>query len=227
MCGRYILTHSAAEIAHQFGLTTIPELTPRYNIAPSQPVAIVTGERQLQFARWGLIPPWAKDKAISSKLINARAETLSEKPSFREAFKHRRCLILADGFYEWQGVGKKKQPYCIRLEDERLFAFAGLWESWRGEGELIDSCTIITTNANDSIRPIHDRMPVILPPAAYETWLAPTSSRPDLQSLLVPIESDRLKSFPVSTLVNSPAHDRPELLSPLTSLRSFIDGDSK
>jgi putative SOS response-associated peptidase YedK len=178
-------------------------------------VAIVleeTGERKLTLTRWGLIPRWAKDSKIGNKLINARAETVREKPSFREAFQRRRCLVVADGFYEWRKVDRLKQPYYIRQKDDRPFAFAGLWESWRGEEETIRSSTIITTTANETVQPIHDRQPVILSPENYAPWLDPNAKPDALQSLLAPSESDRLKAFPVRPLVNSPARDSAELI---------------
>ncbi len=231
MCGRFTLFHSTDAIAQAFNLTKstqatpfqggvpltdIPAVTPHYNIAPSQEVATIRQEgetRQLQPMRWGLIPAWSKEAKIGNRLINARAETLSEKPSFRNAFKHRRCLIVADGFYEWQKEGTPKQPYYIRLKDEKLFAFAGLWEVWRSPaGEEIKSCTIITTVANDSIKFIHARMPVILASEIYQVWLALESSPP----ATVFSQSESLTFFPVDKMVNSSSNDNPNCLKPIS-----------
>jgi putative SOS response-associated peptidase YedK len=171
------------------------------------------GERRLDLLRWGLIPSWAKDPAVGARTINARAETVAEKPSFRAAFRRRRCLVLADGYYEWRKEGSKKQPYYIRMRDEAPFAFAGLWEYWSpgDDAETLETCTLITTEANELTRAIHDRMPVILPPDAYEVWLDPElDDRPRLLSLLRPYESQALIADPVSTHVNNPKHDDPE-----------------
>ena len=172
MCGRYTLTVPVEILAEEFGVTgPLPEVPPSYNIAPTQEVAAVLtddGERRLEMLRWGLIPSWADDPGIGSRMINARSETVPEKPSFRRAFRERRCLILADGFYEWKRTNDGKQPYYIRMEDGRPFAFAGLWESWRGGREEIRSCTILTTEASDRVSNIHHRMPVILAPEDRE-----------------------------------------------------------
>jgi putative SOS response-associated peptidase YedK len=192
----------------------VQDLSPRYNIAPSQSIAairVAPEARQREFVRlhWGLIPPWAKDRKIGYSTINARAETVDSKPSFRSAFKKRRCLILADGFYEWQkSEDKKKQPFHIHMKDNRPFAFAGLWERWKGGGEEIESCTIIVTEGNDVMKPIHDRMPVILDPADYGLWLDPEADNASqLRELLQPYAGDDLEADPVSTLVNSPKND--------------------
>ncbi len=222
MCGRYTLSQQPETLAQTFALNTVPELEPRYNIAPTQKVAVVlqttdTDSRQLQRLRWGLIPSWAKDLSIGAKLINARSETVAEKPSFRSAFKHRRCLIVADGFYEWQRQERKKQPFYFRLQDGQPFAFAGLWERWKSpEGEEITSCTILTTQANELLQPIHDRMPVILQPSYYNLWLDPHSPSPEpLQQILNPYPTDAMTAYPVSTLVNSTANERPECINSL------------
>lgn len=213
MCGRFALTHSAEALAEAFALKKVPDFAPRYNIAPSQPVAVVVltdgTAQELKWMRWGLIPSWAKDPAIGFKLINARAETLSEKPSFRTAFKRRRCLVPADGFYEWQAIegSKRKQPYFICMKDRQLFAFAGLWEEWQGEGDILQTCTIVTTAANELMKPIHRRMPAVIEPANCARWLDPDASPQSLQSLLVPFSRDALTAYPVSTLVNSPKND--------------------
>ncbi len=197
---------------------------PRFNIAPTQPVAAlrVSGEsaaRSLTALRWGLIPSWAKDAAIGNRMINARGETVAEKPSFRNALKRRRCLVLSDGYYEWQKQEAKapKQPFFIGLQQEQAFALAGLWETWKDPaGGTIASCTIITTAANDLTRPIHDRMPVILHPTDYDRWLDPDlHDAADLQPLLIPFPSAAMKTYPVSTLVNNPRNEDPACTVPL------------
>ncbi len=220
MCGRFTLSQSAEAIASVFQLNQVPTLEPRYNIAPTQPVATVlqsANERQFQLLRWGLIPAWAKDATMGSKLINARAETVAEKPSFRSAFRHRRCLVIADGFYEWRREDGKKQPFYFRMQDRQPFAFAGLWEHWQDpKGEAIDSCTILTTEANELLQQIHERMPVILNPKDYDLWLDPTVQKPEqLQQLLQPYSSAMMTSYPVSTKVNKPTNDTPELINSL------------
>ena len=220
MCGRFTLSQPVEAIASTFQLPIIPELAPRYNIAPTQPVATILSagdRRQFQMLRWGLIPSWAKDPVIGNKLINARAETVAEKPSFRSAFRHRRCLVIADGFYEWRRQDGKKQPFYFRLQDAQPFAFAGLWEHWQDSmGEVIDSCTIITTEANEILQPIHDRMPVILNPKDYDLWLDPTLDKIEqLQQLLQSYSSTEMTSYPVSTKVNKPTNDTPELINSL------------
>lgn len=222
MCGRFTLSQSAEAIASVFQLNQVPTLEPRYNIAPTQPVSTVLQttaqkEPQFQMLRWGLIPAWAKDASIGSKLINARAETVAEKPSFRSAFRHRRCLVVADGFYEWRRQDGKKQPFYFRMHKEQPFAFAGLWEHWQNpDGEAIASCTIITTEANELLQPIHDRMPVILNPKDYDLWLDPAVQKSDhLQQLLQPYSAAAMISYPVSTKVNKPTNDTPELINSL------------
>lgn len=222
MCGRFTLSQPVEAIASTFQLSTIPELVPRYNIAPTQLVPTIlqapeTGDRQLRLLRWGLIPSWAKDLAIGAKLINARAETVAQKPSFRSAFRHRRCLVLADGFYEWQRLEGKKQPFYFRLQNGQPFAFAGLWEHWQDpKGEAIDSCTILTTAANELLQLIHDRMPVILDPKDYDLWIDPEVKKPEqLQQLLQPYSSEAMISYPVSTKVNNAANNTPECINSL------------
>jgi putative SOS response-associated peptidase YedK len=196
------------------------DLLPRYNVSPSQSVAAIRhadGRRTLARLRWGLIPSWAKDPKIDYQCINARAETVATKPAFRSAFKRRRCLIPADGFLEWQKLSaKKKQPYHIRLRDESVFTFAGLWECWHPpEGEPVETCTIVTTEANDLVRPLHDRMPVILDGGDRDAWLAPDAEAVLLQPLLRPFPAELMEAVAVSTLVNSPKNDLPECLEPL------------
>jgi putative SOS response-associated peptidase YedK len=219
MCGRFSLTQSAEIIAQTFQLLEVPPNSPRYNIAPTQPVATIRQNpgRQFQWMRWGLIPSWAKDLSIGNKLINARAETLTEKPSFRHAFKQRRCLIIADGFYEWQQVDNRKQPYYFQMKDGTPFAFAGLWETWHSpQGEEIISCTIITTDANAIAKPIHARMPVILPSDSYDRWLDSTvTDFQILQRLLQPYDSEAMKTTAVSRAVNNPENDTPECIQSL------------
>lgn len=222
MCGRFTLTVDPAELQDAFPEYIFPaQYSQRFNIAPSQPVLVIPndGTGKADFYVWGLIPSWAKDPSIGNRMINARAETLAEKPSFRGALKYRRCLIPADGFFEWQvQVGSKsKIPHHIRMKSAQPFAFAGLWEDWHApDGSNIKSCTIITTQPNDLMTPIHNRMPVILPRNAYAQWLAPAPGQAeDLLPLLVSYPADEMVAYPVSTLVNSPANDRPEVLQPV------------
>jgi putative SOS response-associated peptidase YedK len=213
MCGRFTLTTSAKIIAEFFKLSEVPDMEARYNIAPTQSVATVTFspekmQRHCQFMRWGLIPSWAKDMKIGSHTINARSETVAEKPAFRSAIKHRRCLIIADGFYEWQPQGKKKQPYYFQMANNEPFAIAGLWENWRSpaaeNAENIVSCSIITTAANETVQPVHDRMPVILSEGDWEQWLdSSINNSQQVLPLLKPYASDAMKANAVSTIVNS------------------------
>jgi putative SOS response-associated peptidase YedK len=198
----------------------VNEWRARFNIAPSQPLAAVRFDaerngRALAWLQWGLVPPWADDPSSGNRLINARAETAATKPAFREAFRHRRCLVPADGFYEWKRQGDSKQPYYIRLKDDSPFAFAGLWEHWR-RGELeIESCTILTTDANELVSPLHNRMPVIIEPADFKQWLDPLAQDPKLvEPLLVTYPADEMIAYPVSRVVNSPRVDAPECIEP-------------
>ncbi|MDX2239904.1 MAG: SOS response-associated peptidase [Leptolyngbyaceae cyanobacterium bins.302] len=223
MCGRYTQTQSAQAIAGAFQLSTAPPAPPRYNIAPTQLVGAVVQtqrqpERQFRVLRWGLVPSWAKDPAVGNRLINARSETVAEKPSFRSALRYRRCLLVADGFYEWQREGRKKQPYYFQLEDHQPFGFAGLWEQWESQttGEVLETCTILTTAANEMLRPIHDRMPVILHPDEYDRWLDPELNQStQILPLLQPYPAAAMTSYPVSPLVNKATSDRPECIQPL------------
>jgi len=267
MCGRYTLTDPGDELIRHFQLSGLPaEYTPRYNIAPTQPVlAVIDADgRRAGMLRWGLIPGWAKDPAIGNRMINARAETLVEKPAFRSAFRRRRCLIPADGFYEWKTVSGRKQPYRIVRKDGGVFAFAGLWESWRPpggadaagraqaadpadaadgagaagpagaaggrtgvsasdgagdagrDGPVIYTCTIITTDANETLQPIHHRMPVILSPEDYDLWLDRDIDDPEvLRPLLRPSPAGELRAYPVSTYVNNPRNEGPDCIAPL------------
>jgi putative SOS response-associated peptidase YedK len=225
MCGRYLLKAPADALRRAFGFVEQPNLMPRYNIAPTQDVAVIRerrepkGERTLQLLRWGLIPSWAEDMKGGAKLINARAEGISERPSFREAFQKRRCLVPADGFYEWRTEGKLKQPYLIQRRDRAPFAFAGLWERWvpktqPPEPAYIDSFTIVTTEANALLRPLHARMPVILAPEDYARWFDRGASEAELKALLKPAPEDLLAYVPVSPRVNAAAPDDADLIEP-------------
>ena len=213
MCGRYTLAAPVNELVEQFDIDEYPSsITTSYNIAPTQEVAAVIAEdekRKLEMLRWGLVPAWADDPSIGNRMINARSETVAEKPSFRKAFKDRRCLVLSDGFYEWRRTPDGKQPYYIHMKDGSPFAFAGLWESWR-DAQEIRSCTIITTEANELVGDIHNRMPVILAPEDYSLWLDPDfREREALTSLLRPYPNDAMEAYPVSRRVNSPSNNAP------------------
>jgi putative SOS response-associated peptidase YedK len=213
MCGRFTLRSPASRVAEAFALQEPVELRPRYNIAPSQMVAAVrleADERRLVQLKWGLIPSWADDPAVGYKMINARSETVASKPSFRSAYKSRRCLIVADGFYEWQKAGAKKQPFHVRLKGGSPFAFAGLWERWKRDEQEIESCTIITTEANELMAPIHNRMPVIVAPDDYQLWLDTASALDRLPELLKPYPAAGMEAYAVSTTVNNPRNDVPE-----------------
>ncbi len=220
MCGRFTLTSSPEELARRFGLAEAPSTTARYNIAPGQEVLIVrTAEddrtRESACVRWGLVPPWAEDPGVGVRMINARSETAASKPAFREAFRRRRCLVPADGFYEWIRDANTSQAYHIHALDRRLLAFAGLWERRRREEQLLESCTILTTEACEPIRHLHPRMPVVLPPEAYGTWLDPDLDEPErLEALLVPLRFVDLAHHPVSPRVNSPRFDDPACAEP-------------
>jgi putative SOS response-associated peptidase YedK len=221
MCGRFTLTSPVQVLAAQFNLPEVAALEPRYNIAPTQPVAAVraSGEamvRELALLQWGLIPFWAKDPEVGARLINARAETVGEKPAFREAFRRRRCLVLADGFYEWQKQDGGKQPFYVRMRDGSAFAFAGLWERWKGPEGNIESCTLLTTQPNELMRILHNRMPVILEAKDYDLWLDPGIRQTDLLlPLLRPFSAEEMEAYPVSRRVNSPDNDDPRCIVPL------------
>jgi putative SOS response-associated peptidase YedK len=221
MCGRFTLTASASAVKELFPLFDQAELEPRYNIAPTQAVLAVrrlpqAARPEIVPLRWGLIPHWADDAKIGYRMINARADTAASKPAFRSAFRQRRCLILADGFYEWQKTGKTKQPYYIRMKDNKPFAFAGLWEHWDKGEKPIDSCTILTTDANELMQPLHDRMPVILPPTVFEPWLDPAVQKPEaVQSLLEPFPSEGMTAIPISTYVNNVRNEGPACVAPM------------
>lgn len=227
MCGRFTLSAPAEQLAQQFDLPEEPITVPRYNIAPTQPVAVVranpeTKAREWALTLWGLIPSWAKDPSIGNSLINARAETVAEKPSFRSAFKRRRCLVPASGFYEWQRQEKRKQPYYINMRSDDPFAIAGLWEAWHSpDGSVIESCTLLTTEANELMEPIHNRMPVIIASEDYATWLgsgkdASPAELDQLRHLLRPYPADAMQAVPISTYVNNVRNEGAQCIEPLT-----------
>jgi putative SOS response-associated peptidase YedK len=223
MCGRYTLTSSGEELALLFDISDLPMVLPRYNLAPTQEAAVVRmpapGEpRRLDLLKWGLIPYWAKEASIGNRMINARSESVAEKPAYRWSFKKKRCLIPADGFYEWKKEGKLKQPYLIHRKDGKPFAFAGLWSSWKSpdQEKPVETFTILTTDANDLLRPLHDRMPVIVDPENFDLWLDPKmGDAAKLQPLLAPHAVDGFEAFPVSRAVNSPAHEAEDCIAPL------------
>ncbi len=220
MCGRFTLTVDPAELKEKYHASFPERFSPRFNISPTQAVLAIPndGKNAADFFVWGLIPSWAKDPSIGNRMINARGETLGEKPSYRGAYKYKRCLIPADGFYEWkvQPGTKSKTPYFIHMKDGMPFAFAGLWDEWHdADGSPIRTCTIITTNPNGLMAPIHDRMPVILRPEDYAEWLDPSPRVPaTLQHLIAPFDESQMEAYPVSALVNSPSNDRAELVEP-------------
>lgn len=242
MCGRYTLKTPNPRLRDLFGLDHLPHLVPRFNIAPTQSVLTVrlaesaASLREAVLMRWGLVPFWAKDLAIGNRMINARAETVAEKPAFRQAFVKRRCLIPADGFFEWEKLATgKKQPWWIRMKDEEPFAMAGLWETWspRSESTAVDeeddsdspsqksnvvqSCSILTIDANEDMQSLHDRMPVILPIESWAAWLSPASNKDQLKTLLKPLANGLLMRSRVSTIVNRPTMDSPECIAGLDS----------
>ncbi|KQL52484.1 hypothetical protein AN964_02300 [Heyndrickxia shackletonii] len=219
MCGRYNLYSSIEILLERFELTNIDwiELSPRYNLAPSQAVlAVVQGEHGNKggFLKWGLVPSWANDPKMGYKMINARAETLAEKPSFKKLLSRRRCIIPADGFYEWKKDGNTKQPYHIRLKSGEPFAFAGLWDRWERNGEKLQTCTIITTEANPLMEKIHDRMPVILTKETEKMWLDRNVGE-EAKKVLIPYDHHEMEAYPISSLVNSPKNDGKELINSL------------
>jgi putative SOS response-associated peptidase YedK len=220
MCGRYAITTAPEAIRQLFGYPEQPNFPPRYNVAPTQPVPIVRmaeGKRQLALVRWGLIPAWVKDPRGFTLLINARGESVLEKPAFRNAMKRRRCLFPADGFFEWKRDGERKQPYFVRLKSGQPMAFAGLWESWMGpNGEEQETAAIVTTTASRSIAHIHDRMPVIVPPDAFEFWHDPKVDAQTAAAVIQPARDALLESYQVSSAVNRTANDSAKLVEPLT-----------
>ena len=234
MCGRYSITTAPEALRRLFAFEELPNLAPRFNVAPTEAVPAVRrnaeGRRHLALLRWGLVPFWARDLAVGAKMINARAESLAEKPAFRQAFAKRRCLLPADGFYEWQGRKAPKQPYRIEFAERRPFAFAGLWERWRektaegGEGRTVESVTIVTTAANRTLAPLHERMPVIVAPGDFGLWLDPASAPAALEGLLRPYPDaggayGALGCYAISTAINKAGRDEPGLIEPLEGAR--------
>ncbi|MCU1452957.1 MAG: response-associated peptidase [Acidimicrobiales bacterium] len=227
MCGRFVAASPPDEVARYFDATEVTEqvLEPRYNVAPTTDVYAVLedgGVRRVDALHWGLVPYWAKDPSVGNKMINARAETLAEKGAYKHAFRRRRCIIPADGFYEWKRdpTRKQRQPFYVHRADGEPLALAGLWETWRGadrsDDERLRSCTILTTTPNELLAPIHDRMPVLLPPSAWDQWLDPEVDDLDaLGRLLVPAPPDLLVAHPVSTDVNNVRNDDPHLIAPV------------
>jgi len=218
MCGRYTLTKSGKTMqAHFAFMADDVAHKERYNIAPTQTAPVVLlreGKRELYSMRWGLIPAWAKDEKFAARMINARAETIQEKPSFKDAFKTKRCLVPADGFIEWEQTEEGKQPHYITMRNNTLFAFAGLWSQWKKEGGLLWTFSIITTHCNSLVQPIHQRMPVILPAEKYNAWIDSASDANTLQSLLMPFPADQMQRIAISREINSAKNDRAECLRP-------------
>ena len=215
MCGRFTFDIPPELLAAIFGLREIPELTPSYNVAPTQHAAVVrqvSDHNCLVLMQWGLVPPWAKDPAIGSQMINARSETVADKPSFRHAIKYRRCIVPASGFFDWKHEGKAKTPYYFRMKGGHPLGLAGIWEEWKSpDGSLLDTFSLLTTTANRLVAPIHERMPVILAPDDYPTWLNKHITDPDqLKPLYPPFPADLLEAYPVSDRVNSPRNNSPE-----------------
>lgn len=220
MCGRYALHQHPGVVALQFGVGLVPEFKPRYNIAPSTDILIVRDDpakgRTADLYRWGLIPGWAKDASIGSKLANARGETVADKPSFRSAFKRWRCLVPASGFYEWKAVGGRKQPYYIRPTGQDMFGLAGITELWKGPEGAVHTVSLITTEPNELMRTIHDRMPVIIPISGYGDWLdTENQDTARLKSFLVPYRADLMTAYPVSARVSYAKNEGKELIEPL------------
>lgn len=221
MCGRFALFANANELERHFQVSLPFHVAPRYNIAPSQPVLALahtpgTSDPVWAHFQWGLVPSWAKDPSIGARMINARAESLAEKPAFRSAFRYRRCIVPISGFYEWAKTERTRQPYFLRAVGGEPMGVAGLWERWHSpDGSELTTCTLITTDANDTVRPIHHRMPAILDPKDYALWLDPETPTKTLHALLRPASEALLTAYPVSTLVNSPTHDDPSLIAPL------------
>lgn len=218
MCGRFQLTASPEEIAEHFQLSRLPKYQPSYNITPARKILCIVEleDQSLKAVNlfWGLVPSWSKDPKNSHHLINARVETIREKPSFRTAFHKRRCLIVAQGFYEWQKLGSGKQAFHIHRHDNQLFAFAGVWEHWQQEQQALYSCSVITTEANELMQPIHERMPVIMPTGCYHDWLNITSNTDDAYDLLEKSAYANIVTTPVSDWVNNPRHDDVQCIEP-------------
>jgi putative SOS response-associated peptidase YedK len=228
MCGRYRLSRRKQLVEEYFDTESDePEWTPRYNIAPSQPVPVIRQNpkeprRALSLMRWGLIPSWAKDASVAARMINARSETAGMKPAFRDPLTNRRCLIPADGFYEWSRTGKVKQPYCFEVNDGELFAFAGIWDRWKDpSGSWVKTCSILTTTPNAVTSAIHDRMPVILDPACYDPWLDPGLRDLSVVSdMLKPYDSQVMRCYPISTRINHVANDDEECSAPVELIQA-------
>jgi len=223
MCGRYAVTSAPEAIRAMFGYPEQPNFPPRYNVAPTQPIAIVRlmdGKRQFALVRWGLLPSWVKDPKNFTLLINARGESVIDKPAFSAAMRRRRCLIPADGFYEWKTIGTRKQPYYVRAKSDQPLAFAGLWETWTGpNGEELETAAIVTTRANRALAEIHERMPVIIPPDAFNLWLDCTNVDPETAAALIsPASENLLDTYEVSAAVNRTANDGPELVERYAAL---------
>lgn len=222
MCGRYGLATQKSDLAARFDAIVLHDVAARYNIAPSQPVLIARADRSqadrrvVHHVQWGLIPSWADDPAIGSRMINARGETAATRPAFRSAMKHRRCLVPASGFYEWRKGSKPRQPFWIHMDGGETFAFGGLYEHWTGpNGEQVDSCTILTTTPNELIEPVHDRMPMIVAPDDYARWLdSDVQDAEEVEDLIRPYPSEGMDAYPVGLAVNSPAVDDPSLIEP-------------
>ena len=220
MCGRYLITSAPEAFRRLFGYPEQPNFPPRYNVAPTQPIPIVRvveGKRQFALVRWGLIPPWVKDPRTFSLLINARAESVNDKPAFRNAMRRRRCLVPADGFYDWKAEGVQRRPFVVRPKDRAPIAYAGLWETWIGpNGEELETAAIVTTAANRALARLHERMPVIVPPEAFDLWLdCRNVDATTAAALLVPSGEQTLEAYEISPAVNRADNDGPELLEPL------------
>jgi putative SOS response-associated peptidase YedK len=223
VCGRYRLSRRKQIVEEYFdSVSNEPDWAPRYNIAPTQPVPVTRQNpkepvRELALMRWGLIPSWARNSSVAAPMINARSETASTKPAFRDALRFRRCLIPADGFYEWQGTGKSKQPYCFEINEGELFAFAGLWDRWKdSSGNAVETCSILTTTPNAVTSAVHDRMPVILDPGNYDLWLDPgMRDASAVSDLLEPYDPRRMRCFPISTRINHVSNDDEECCAPV------------
>ena len=217
MCARFQFA-PPEDWVEEFGLAEAPVVPPRYNIAPTQDVLAVRGalgRREARMLRWGLVPYWADDPAVGNRLINARAESVATRPAFRDAFRHRRCLVPAQGFYEWKKFGRAREPWLVRLQGGRTFALAGVWDRWTREEDALESCALVTTAANSLVAPIHGRMPVIIDASAYAAWLDPGASEDFLRSLLSPFPAGRMEAFPVSSRVNATDVDDAELIRPV------------
>jgi len=223
MCGRYFLHSTADRLSALFGEMPMPLLQARYNIAPSQPVPVIrenpAGQREMVLVRWGLIPSWSKGPDSRFSMINARVETVAQKPAYRSAFRYRRCLIPVDGFYEWHAAGKAKQPYVLRPRDHRPMALAGLWEHWQdADGNELESCTILVREANEQVKVVHERMPVIMTPDSFDLWLNRQAQKPSpMETLLAVQQPPELEIYPVSRAVNNPRADSNALLEPMDS----------